>query len=62
MLTNQDLTFTENFRCRTWRRHNFPAYTRVAEIAKELGYPENKVETAIRRRKHTIAEWDIVWA
>ena len=62
MLTHQDLTFTENFRCRTWQRHHFPAYTRVADIAKQIGYSESKVKTAIQRRKHTLAEWDIVWA
>ena len=61
MLTHENLLFTENFRCRVWRQHYFPAYTRVTDIAKQLGYPENKVQTAIRNRKRSFAEWDILW-
>lgn len=59
MLTQENLLFTENFRCRIWRQHFFPAYTRVSDIAKQLGYPEPRVQTAIRKRKHRIAQWEI---
>lgn len=61
MLIYQDLTLTENFSGRCWERHYFPAFTRVAEIAKEIGYPEGRVSTAIRKRKPAIAQWDIQW-
>lgn len=61
MLTEQNLTFTETFGCRVWRRYEFPAYTQVSAIAKQLHCKENKLKTAIKRQQRTLAEWDIAW-
>ena len=61
MLTEQNLTFTENFRCRVWRHYEFPAYTQVSTIAKQLGCKENLLKTAIKRQRQTFSVWDIAW-
>ena len=59
MLTQENLLFTENFPCQIQDKLYFPAYTKVSDIAKKLGYPEPRVRTAIRKHKHRIAQWEI---
>ena len=61
MLTEQNLTFTESFSCRIWRHYEFPAYTQVSAIAKQLDCKENTLKTAIKRQRRTFNEWDIDW-
>jgi hypothetical protein len=61
MLTNQDLLFTENFRCRVWKQYFFPAGSKIEDIADQINYPKNRLTTALKNRRPRFCEYDISW-
>jgi len=62
MHTLQTLTFQENFRFRIWATHTFPAGTPTKEIASTLHRyrPDNRLQTALKRKKARYQEWEII--
>jgi hypothetical protein len=62
MNITQALTFQENFRCRTWATYTFPAGTSTKDIISKLQpwQRDNKLQTALRRKKHRYQEWEII--
>jgi hypothetical protein len=62
MHITQSLTFEENFRCRTWATFTFPAGTSTQVIASTLNHyrPDNKLRTALKRKKPRYQEWEII--
>ena len=61
MVTVQNLLLVENFLCRSWRKHFFPAGTPYAEVAKVVDKSVGKVRTAVRRKYDTLGPYDVYW-
>ena len=62
MHTLQSLTFQENFRFRIWASHTFPAGTSTRDIIHTLQpyRRDNRLQTALKRKKHRYQEWEII--
>jgi len=63
MHITQTLTFQENFRLRIWSTHTFPAGTSTKDIILKLQpcrHRDNRLQTALKRKKHRYEEWEIV--
>jgi hypothetical protein len=62
MNITQSLTFQENFRCRTWATYTFPAGTSTKDIIGKLQpwQRDNKLQTALRGKRHRYQEWEII--